>query len=113
MSIALSFSILKCVVIVDEGSSRLTPHSSFLPFHFLIGFLQLEWGLVRFWNIISSSAPFMTHFGFCSSSFGLGSFLFVLLFSPLLGALFNGACQGFIKTKASFQKDRMAKVCQI
>jgi hypothetical protein len=96
-----AISILKCVVIVDQGSFRLTPHSSFLPFHFLIGFLQLVGGLVGFWNIISSFAP---HFGFCSSWFQLGSFLFVLLFSPLLGALFNGACQGFTKQKLILER---------
>jgi hypothetical protein len=38
--------------------------------------------------------PRVTHFGFCSFGSDLSPLSLFLLFPPLLGALFNGICQG-------------------
>jgi hypothetical protein len=53
-------SILKHVIIVGEGSSKLTIFSSFVSLSFFICFLQLVGDLEH--NLFL--CPFVTHFGF-------------------------------------------------
>ncbi len=64
------------------------------PFPFLKWFLWLA----RVLKHNSFLCLFVTHFGFCNSGWDLG-LLSLFFLSPLLGALFNGAWQGFIIRK--------------
>jgi hypothetical protein len=83
--------ILRCVVIICEGFSRLIILSSFFFFFFLIWFLWLV-GVLKhhlfFFPLCDPLLIFLFHLDLQLCLFSS--------FPPLLGALFNGAYQGFI-----------------